>query len=98
MFTTFVYRVRYRDLWDTDGRFEWTLDPGFDNDIEKFEGFWEFYPFEKDPNRTLARFGSNVDIGPAVPRFIQRGMTRKTVFGYLKNVRLWINSDGEWRP
>jgi hypothetical protein len=98
VFTKFVYRLRYRDVADTDGRLEWTLDPEFDNDMEHFEGFWEFYPFAQDANRTLARFGSNVDIGPAVPRFIQRGMSRKTVLRYLENSRLWIDSDGEWRP
>jgi hypothetical protein len=98
MFTKFVYRLRYRDLTSSEGRLEWALDPDFDNDMATFEGFWEFHPFEQDPNRTLARFGSNVDVGRAVPRFIQKRMSRKTVLTYLKNCRLWIDSDGEWRP
>lgn len=98
MFMTFVYRVRYRDLVDTEGRLEWTLDPDFDNDLGRFEGFWEFYPLEENPDRTLARFGSNVNVGPAVPRFIQKRMSRKTVLRYLENCRRWIDSDGVWRP
>jgi hypothetical protein len=98
VFTNLVYRLRYRDLADTEGRLEWALDQEFDNDMSRFEGFWEFYPFEQNPGRTLARFGSNVDIGPGVPQFIQKTMSRKTVLRYLKNARLWVDSDGEWRP
>lgn len=98
MFTKLVYRVRYRDVADTEGRLEWTLDRDFDNDLGHFEGFWELYAFEGHPNRTLARFGSMVDVGPAVPRFIQKSMSRKTVLRYLGNARSWIDSDGEWRP
>jgi hypothetical protein len=98
LFTTFVYRVRYRDLTESEQRIEWELDADYDNDMAVFEGFWEFYPYEVDPNRTLARFGSQVNVGPAVPRFIQKRMSRKTVLRYLENCRLWIDSDGEWRP
>jgi hypothetical protein len=98
MFTNLVYRLRYRDLADTKGRLEWTLDPEFDNDMSTFEGFWEFHPFERNPDRTLARFGSKVDVGPTVPQFIQKTMSRKTVLRYLENARLWIDSDGTWRP
>lgn len=98
MFTTFVYRVRYRDLADSEGRVEWQLDPEYQNDLSRFEGFWEFFPYASDPNRTLARFGSKVDVGPIVPQFIQTRMGRKTVVRYVQNCRQWINSNGEWRP
>ncbi len=98
MFTKLVYRVRYLDKADTEGRLEWKLDPDFDNDLGNFEGFWELFPFAGDTSRTLARFGSNVNVGPMVPRFVQRGMSRKTVMTYLENCRKWINSGGEWRP
>lgn len=98
MFTTFVYRLRYHDVADTEGKLEWALDPDFDNDMRVVAGFWEFHPFEHEPNRTLARFGSNVNVGPAVPRFIQKRISRKTVLRYLKNSRRWIDSGGEWRP
>jgi hypothetical protein len=98
MFLTFVYRVRYHDLADSEGRLEWTLDPDFESDLARFEGFWEFYPFEQNADRTLARFGSNVSTGPVVPRFVQKRMSRKTVLRYLENCRRWIDSDGAWRP
>ncbi len=97
MFTELVYRLRYDESPDAR-RFEWKLDPDFDNDMQTMEGFWEFLPYESDPSRTLARFGSNVDVGPAVPRFIQKGLSRRTVIRYLRNCRQWIDSRGEWRP
>jgi hypothetical protein len=97
VFTTFVYRLRYHEKLD-DGRFEWALDETFDNDLARFEGFWELSSFESAPGRTLARFGSNLDVGPAVPRFLQQGLSRRTVFRYLGNCREWIDSGGEWRP
>jgi hypothetical protein len=97
LFADLVYRVRYREDPAT-GRLEWKLDPRFENDLDRFEGFWELATYAAEPNRTLARFGSRVDIGPAVPDFIQRGMSRKTVLRYLRNTRRWIDSNGEWRP
>jgi len=33
-----------------------------------------------------------------VPRFVQSGMSRKTVLRYVQNVQRWIDSDGRWRP
>ena len=97
LFTNLVYRVRYHEYPDT-GRLEWKLDPRFENDLARFEGYWEFSTYAAEPNRTLARFGSLVDVGPAVPKFIQRGMSRKTVLRYLRNTRRWIDSNGKWRP
>jgi hypothetical protein len=97
LFTEIVYRLRYVDVPGSN-RFDWKLDPDFDNDLRRMEGFWELSAYHSDPNRTLARFGSNVDVGPAVPRVIQKGMSRRTVLRYLENCRRWIDSNGEWRP
>lgn len=97
MFTDFVYRLHYREDPET-GRLEWKLDPDFDNDLARFEGFWDLMAYESEPNRTLARFGSNVDVGSMVPSFLQKGLSRNSVIRYLKNCRLWIDSNGEWRP
>lgn len=96
LFHELVYRVRYRE--DSSGRLSWDLDQGFENDLARMRGFWEFYEFEADPGRTLGRFGSDVDVGRAVPRFVQKGLGRKTVFRYVENLRRWIDSDGTWRP
>ena len=97
LFRTLVYRLRYRED-RVASRFTWKLDETFDNDVARMEGFWEFYQFEAEPERTLGRFGSNVDVGRAVPRFVQNGLSRRTVLRYIKNIRQWIDSDGEWRP
>jgi hypothetical protein len=95
MFTKIVYRLRYeRD--PVTGRLSWQLDESFDNDVARVEGFWEFYGFED--GRTLGRFGTLVDVGPAVPGFIQNSMTKKTVVKVVENTRKWVNSDGKWRP
>ncbi len=96
-FKTLTYRLRYREDSET-GRISWGLDPDFDNDIARLDGFWDLYEFESRPDRTLGRFGSNADVGRGVPRFVQRGMSRKTVLRYVRNCREWIDSNGEWRP
>ena len=97
VFRKLRYRLQYSEDPDT-GRLEWRLDPRFDNDLRKMEGFWELYAFATDPARTLGRFGSSVDVGQGVPKFIQRGMGKKTVLRYVRNCRQWIDSNGEWRP
>ena len=97
LFTDIVYRLRYRDL-PGSGRLEWTLDAEFDNDVRRLEGFWQFHPYASDPRRTLAHFGSSLDVGPMLPRMIQKRLSRKTILRYVENCRQWINSDGEWRP
>ena len=94
LFRDLTYRVRYRR--DPNGRIEWKLDPRFENDLERFEGFWEF--FELPEGRTLGRFGTLVDAGALVPAFVQRDLTRRSVVQTLENCRLWVDSDGDWRP
>lgn len=96
LFRKLVYRLRYHVDPET-GRIEWKLDLDFDNDMRRLDGFWELYEFTEG-RRTLGRFGSNVDVGGGVPKFVQKGMSRKTVLRYLKNFRQWVESDGEWRP
>lgn len=97
VFQPLVYRLIYtRD--GQSGRLSWTLDPEFENGLRRMEGFWELYPFPNAPERTLGHFGSSIDVGPAVPGFVQRNITRKTVLRYVDHTRRWVNSDGAWRP
>jgi hypothetical protein len=95
LFRELTYRVRYRRD-PGNGRIEWKLDPRFDNDLRRFEGFWEF--FELPDGRSLGRFGTRVDAGAMVPAFMQRDLTRRSVVQTLENCRLWVDSDGNWRP
>jgi hypothetical protein len=95
LFQDFVYRLRYQRNAEGD-RLEWKLDPTFDNDLRQVEGFWELY--DGRDGTTLGRFGSRVDVGPAVPAFVQKTLSRQTVLRYVENIRRWIDSEGSWRP
>ncbi|MEN8161643.1 MAG: hypothetical protein ABFS41_16355, partial [Myxococcota bacterium] len=59
-------------------------------------GYWELH--ELEGGRTLARFGTRVNVSAAVPGFLQNGITRKNVPESLDNTRQWIDSGGRWRP
>jgi hypothetical protein len=95
MFTSVVYRLRVRRDRKTE-RLSWHLDPSFDNDLRRMQGFWELHELGED--RTLGRFGSSVDVGGAVPRMLQDALSRKTVLRTVENTRKWVDSDGRWRP
>ena len=88
MFTKITYRLSYlQDLGQEPQRLSWKLDPSFDNDIKRLEGFWEL--FELDEERTVGRFGSIVDVG-AVPKLVQNVLSRKTVLNTVENTRYWV--------
>jgi len=94
MFVNITYRMRY--VVDREHcRITWALDPEFENDLKDVEGFWELH--EIDAGRTLARFGTRVDVGPAVPGFIQDFATQKNVPQTVDRARRWVDSGGTWR-
>lgn len=95
LFRELVYRVKYQRDPTTD-RIAWALDPRFENDLERFEGFWEFYSLAN--GGTLGRFGTRVDAGVALPAFVQRDLTRRNVVDTMENCRRWVDSNGAWRP
>ncbi len=95
VFTTIEYRLRSRFDWRR-ARISWELDPDFDNGVRALEGYWEMH--ELDDRRTLALFGSRVDVGPALPLWLQEAVTRKNVPEAVERVRLWVDSDGTYRP
>ena len=95
LFKEVVYRLRYQRDPQTD-RIAWMLDPRFDNDLHRLDGFWEFYDLPGE--RTLGRFGSHVDVGPAFPDFVQKRLSRQTVIRTVENCRQWVDAHGEWRP
>jgi len=90
-----VYRLRFR-LQQAAGRIQWELDPEFDNDLDRAEGFWELHDMEG--GRTLARFGTAVDVGAALPSSIQDMVTRSKVPKSIEACRRWVNSNGTYRP
>ncbi len=95
MFMKVEYRARHG--WDFEtGHVWWSLDPEVDNDMAVLEGRWEL--FVHGPERTLARFGTRIDVGAALPAFLQDFATRKKLPEAMHNIRLWIESGGTFRP
>jgi hypothetical protein len=92
-------RLRYRVRTETDfdsGRIWWVLDPTHENDLDVLEGYWELY--EMDDSQTLGHFKTRVVLGPAIPDFIQNAVTRRNVPRIVERMRLWVNSEGTYRP
>jgi len=89
------YRLRYHYEPAAD-RLSWQLDPRYDNGLHIIDGSWELYSL--DAGHTLARFSTHVDVGPALPSFLQDIATRKNVPQTLERCRKWIDSDGRYRP
>jgi len=95
LFRRFQYRLKYS--LDAEARqIRWDLDADFDNDLRHVSGFWELYPMGEQ--RTLARFGTSIDVGPAVPAFLQDWITRKNIPGSMERARRWVDSKGTYRP
>jgi hypothetical protein len=88
---------RLRDKFDAASHtMTFETDPSYESMVEHVSGYWELHALEG--NRTLARFGTRVNVSSAVPRFLQNGITRKNVPETLDNTRRWVDSGGRWRP
>jgi hypothetical protein len=95
MLVGIVYRLRHH--WDLENaQVWWDLDPRFENDLAALEGRWELHRY--DAARTLARFGSRLDLGPALPAFFAEIGTRVKLPEAMHHVRRWIDSGGTYRP
>lgn len=95
LFLDVAYRVQYR--FDPARKtIHWELDSAYDNALRRADGFWEFYALEK--GRALGRFGAVVDVGPALPKFLQTWVTRKNLPRTLERARRWVDSGGSYRP
>jgi hypothetical protein len=95
LFQRYVYRLEYR-LSPKRRRIEWVLDKRFDNDFKDVLGYWEL--FEMEDGGTLGRSGTSIDVGPAIPAFLQDWVTRKNIPKAMKRVQRWVDSDGTYRP
>jgi len=94
-FLDIAYRLENR--FDVATRtITWQIDPSFESTLEHVSGYWELHAV--DAKSTLARFGTRVSVSPAVPGFLQSGITRKNVPESLENTRAWVDSNGRWRP
>ncbi len=94
-FISISYRLQ--NQFDPEMRtFTFEIDPSFESMVQHVSGYWELH--ELDGGRTLARFGTRVNVSAAVPGFLQNGITRKNVPESLENTRQWVDSGGNWRP
>ena len=90
-FFDLVVHLRY--VVDAAGRrIQWALDDRFENDLRRLNGYWELHPLSE--SRTLARFGSRVELRLPAPVIVQREATRRDI----ERVQRWVNSEGAWRP
>jgi hypothetical protein len=95
LFVKITYRLRQRVDFEAH-RIAWDLDPEFDTPIRAIEGSWELY--EMADGGTLGSFATRVDVGPALPAFLQEYATRKSVPRTLERTRRWVDSHAAWRP
>ena len=95
LFIRLDYRLR-TEMDFAAARIWWKLDSTHENDLEVLEGYWEFYEF--DDSRTLGVFGTRVVLGKAIPAFLQNAATRRNLPRVVERMRLWVNSEGTYRP
>ena len=106
LFTRVRYRLHYRFL-PAESRIWWQLNSEYDNDLEAVRGYWNFYSLETtDPGsaeevgggesgegaRTLAIYGTRVNVGTALPQRMQDSITRKKMKQSIQETREWINA------
>jgi hypothetical protein len=91
LFAKVGYRLRYR-LDPERRRIAWELDPSLTSPMRRVEGSWELYAM--DATRTLGRLSTSVDVGDALPAFLEHAITRTTLPRTLERCRLWVNAAG----
>ena len=73
----------------------WTLAPGYKNDMKRLEGFWQYYYV--DDQHTLARYGTLTETGFGVPVKVQEFLARRDIPESLGRVKKWVDSGGTFR-
>jgi hypothetical protein len=95
LFNRFVYHLRWH-LDPAHRTLRWTLDDRRENDLERLRGSWEL--FEMKDGGTLGRFTTSVNVGRAVPGFLQDYITRRNLPETMERNRRWVDSGGTYRP
>ena len=94
-FVNIVYRVRtHVDFGQS--RIVWNLDDRYDNDVERIEGHWQID--ELADGRSLGQFATVVDVGAALPDFLENAITARLLPETIENIRRWVDSEGRHRP
>ncbi len=113
LFTRLRYRIHYRFKRE-ESRIWWQLDSEYDNDLKDARGYWELHPLAaadpgsssevasdvelREGERTLALYGTRVDVGAALPQRMQDALTRKKMKQSIRETRDWINAQEGPQP
>lgn len=95
VFVNVVYRVSTHVDFERF-RIVWNLDDRYDNDVERIEGYWQID--ELADGRSLGHFATVVDVGAALPDFLENAITARLLPETIENIRRWVDSDGRYRP
>lgn len=79
---------------DANYTLTWGLDPNYDNDMKRVDGFWRLYQY--DAKRTLARYGTNVEVSSLIPDAIMARLTRTNLPANMEAVKKYIDSGGTY--
>jgi len=93
-FVSIDYRINHH--YDDDARhLWWHLDPEYDNDMKRVDGFWRLYKI--DDEHTLARYGTNVEVSSLIPDFLMARLTRGNLPANMEACYKYIQSGGTYR-
>ncbi len=87
------YRVHHH-YEDKNYHLWWHLDPNYENDKKKLDGFWKLH--RVDDEHTLARYGTWVEVAFFIPDFIMKRLTRSNLPVNIEAVRKYIQSGGTY--
>jgi hypothetical protein len=88
------FRVQHW-FYPEQSRSEWHLDTSVPHDIKAQEGYWQL--FEMGPDVTVGEYGTRVETGMAVPKFISDMFARGDIPKALTAFRKYMDSDGKYR-
>ncbi len=87
------YRVHHH-YDDENCHLRWHLDPEYDNDMKRVDGYWKLYKL--DENRTLARYGTKVEVISIIPEFIMKRLTKSNLPVNMEAYYKYVQSGGTY--
>jgi hypothetical protein len=79
---------------DANCQLSWGLDPSYDNDMKRVDGFWHLYKY--DDTHTLGRYGTQVEVMSFIPEFVMTRLTRSNLPVNMEAVKKYIDSGGTY--
>jgi hypothetical protein len=94
MMSTYHYHTQHW-FYPEQSRVEWTLDSASKNDIKVQDGYWQL--FELSDGATIGEYGTRIETGLAVPKFVQDIFARDDIPKAMLAMRKYIDSNGTFR-